>query len=134
VVARLRTVEPDGLQPPKYAYSHGIQAGPLIFVAGEISVDPKGQLVGEGDIATQTRQTITNVRSVLRAAGADLSDVTSTTVFLKDLRHFSEYEKVYAECFGAHRPARATVRADLVRPGALIEIQAVAVLTGPSGA
>jgi reactive intermediate/imine deaminase len=108
-------------------YSHGVMAGNLIFVAGQVPVDASGQLVGAGDIGAQTRQVIKNVEAVLAAEGASLADVVSTTVYLTNFDRYKDYDRVYAECFGGNRPARATVRADLVRPEWLVEIQAIAV-------
>jgi reactive intermediate/imine deaminase len=114
---------------PAAAYSHAVKAGSHVFVAGQIPVDRDGNIVGDGDIAAQTRQTIQNVEAVLRAAGGSLTDVVSTTVYLTDMANFAEYDRVYDEYFGDFRPARATVRADLVNPKLLVEIQAIAVLS-----
>ncbi|MGH2686429.1 MAG: RidA family protein [Actinomycetota bacterium] len=119
-------IQPPGLPQPSAAFSHGVASGDLIFVAGEIAQGPDGAIVGEGDVATQTRQTLRNVEAVLRAAGANLQDVVSTTVYLSSFDGYREYDRAYAEAFGDHRPARATLRADLVRDEALIEIQAIA--------
>ena len=69
----------------------------------------------------------TNVAAVLRDAGATLADVVTTTVFVKDFAEYAVFDSVWQECFGAHRPARATVKAELVHPALLIEIQAIAV-------
>jgi 2-iminobutanoate/2-iminopropanoate deaminase len=119
-------IQPSELPRPASAFSHGVASGDLIFVAGEIAQGPDGAIVGEGDLAMQTRQTLRNVEAVLRAAGASLQDVVCTTVYLTSLEGYAEYDRAYAEVFGEHRPARATVRADLIRPEALVEIQAIA--------
>jgi reactive intermediate/imine deaminase len=123
----VKVVNPPELPRPTAAYSQGVEIGNLVFVSGQIAIGTEGEIVGEGELAAQTRQTIRNVEAVLRAAGAGLLDVVSTTVYLTSFDNYAEYDRVYGECFGTHRPARATVRADLVNPALLIEIQAVAV-------
>ena len=120
-------INPPELPQPTAPYSNGVRAGGLVFVAGQLAIDDAGDLVGDGDIALQTRRTIENVESVLREAGCSLDEVVSTTVYLSSFDDYGEYNRVYAECFGENRPARATIRADLVLAGALIEIQAIAV-------
>ena len=122
----MHVLNPPELFTPAAGYSQGIAAGNLIFVAGQVSFDSDMKVVGEGDVAAQTRQTLANVEAVLKSAGASLKDVVSTTVFLKSFERYKEYDEVYMECFGDHRPARATVRADLVLPNLLVEIQAIA--------
>ena len=123
-----RAINPQTVISPSGAYSQGVLAGNLIFVAGQVGVDAGGKLSGDGGMADQTRQAITNISAVLADAGATLADVVSTTVYVK---HFSEYRlfnQVWEECFGNHRPARATLRAELVLPQLLVEIQAIAML------
>lgn len=120
-------IQPPELPVPTAAFSHGVSAGDLVFVAGQIAQGPDGDIVDESDVGAQTRQTISNIEAVLRSVGATLHDVVSTTVYLTSFEQYAEYDRAYAEGFGDHRPARATLRADLVRPGALVEIQAIAV-------
>ena len=78
-------------------------------------------------MAAQTRQTLANVAAVLRDAGLGLKDVVSTTVFVKDFTDYKLFDEVWQECFGDHKPARATVKADIVFPVLLVEVQAIAV-------
>ena len=124
----MQAINPPEMLAPVYAYSHLTSAGNLAFVAGQVALDGEGNLVGEGDVVSQTRQVLANIETILRLAGASLSDVATTTVYLKDLSDFEAFDLVYAEVFGNHRPARATVGAEMVRPEYLVEIQAVAVL------
>ena len=124
---QITALQPAGLMPPAAAYSHGVAAGPFVFVAGQAAIGANGELVGPGDVAEQTRQCLRNVSSVLAAEGLDLGDVASTTVYLADFGRYVEYDAAYAAMFGTHRPARATVRAELVWDQLLVEIQAVAV-------
>jgi|CXWL01.1.fsa_nt_gi 2-iminobutanoate/2-iminopropanoate deaminase len=121
-------LNPSSIMQPRAHYSQGVVASNLIFVAGQTGVggDPSQSMMGEG-IDAQTRQTIANIEAVLADAGATLHDVVSTTVYLVDFALYAEFDRAYADCFGSTRPARATVRADLVHPSLLVEIQAVAV-------
>jgi len=123
----METINPKDVMKPTGGYSQGISADGLIFVAGQVGVDASGKPSGDGGMAAQTRQTLANVAAVLREAGATLADVATTTVFVKDFAEYAVFDRVWQECFGAHRPARATVRAELVHPALLVEIQAIAV-------
>ena len=109
-------------------YSQGIQAGNTIYVSGQIPIDPAtGEFAGE-DIAAQTRQSLTNIREILKAGGADMSHIVKTTVLLKDIADFAAMNEVYAEFFTEPYPARAAFQAAALPKGALVEIEAIAVL------
>jgi reactive intermediate/imine deaminase len=99
--------------------------GELIFCSGALGVDANFQLV-EGGIAAQTKAAIANLQAVLAQAGATLSDVAKTTVWLTDMADFAAFNAAYAEAFGSHAPARSTVTSALAIPGALVEIEAIA--------
>ena len=108
-------------------YSQGIRAGKTIYVSGQIPIDPAtGEFAGQ-DIETQTRQSLTNIKNILKEAGADMSDVVKTTVLLKDIADFAAMNKVYAEFFTEPYPARAAFQVAAIPKGALVEIEAVAV-------
>jgi 2-iminobutanoate/2-iminopropanoate deaminase len=126
-VPDLQFLEPVSFGPPGGPFSQGVRAGNLIFVAGQAAVDEDGQIVAPGDVRAQTRYTLDRVRRVLAEAGGDLSNVVSATVFLTDLANFDGYNEAWVEQFGDHRPARATVRADLLFDF-LVEVQAIAVV------
>ena len=123
----MKIFNPDTVMTPVGAYSQGIEAGGLIFVAGQCGVDVNGKPTGDGGMAAQTRQTIANIEAILAAAGATLADVVSTTVYVKNFSEYKLFNEVWQECFGTHKPARATVQAEMVMPQLLIEIQAIAV-------
>lgn len=123
----MEAINPSEMGPPPAAYSHGMVAGDRVFVAGQVALGPDGNVVGEGDLVAQTRRTIANIETVLKVAGASLQDVVATTVYLTSFDDYAAYNEAYVEAFGGHKPARATVRADLFRPEFLIEIQAIAV-------
>ena len=110
-------------------YSQAVQAGNTIYVSGQIPIDPaKGEFAG-ADIASQTRQSLTNIKNILAAAGAQMSDVVKTTVLLADIADFTAMNEVYAEFFTEPYPARAAFQAAAIPKGALVEIEAVAVLS-----
>ncbi|MBO5520202.1 MAG: RidA family protein [Eubacterium sp.] len=109
-------------------YSQGIKAGNTVYVSGQIPIDPAtGEFAGE-DIAAQTRQSLTNIREILKAGGADMSHVVKTTVLLKDIADFAAMNEVYAEFFTEPYPARAAFQSAALPKGALVEIEAIAVL------
>lgn len=109
-------------------YSQGMTAGGLVFVSGQIPLDPAtGELVGD-TFEARVRRVLDNVEAVLRAAGSDRSRVVKVTVFLTDMGLFARLNAVYAEFFGEHRPARAAVQVAALPRGVDVEIEAVAVL------
>jgi 2-iminobutanoate/2-iminopropanoate deaminase len=109
-------------------YSQGIAAGNLLFTAGQISLDPATMEMVGSDVAAQTEQVMLNLQAVLRSAGADVASVVKTTVYLADMADFPAMNEVYAKHFGNHKPARATVQAGALPKGALVEIDAIAVI------
>ncbi|OGG04615.1 MAG: hypothetical protein A3F83_08310 [Candidatus Glassbacteria bacterium RIFCSPLOWO2_12_FULL_58_11] len=112
---------------PKGPYSPWVKAAGFIYVSGQGPVNPETGEVFLGDIAGQTRMTLDNIEAVLEDAGAHLSDVIKTTVFLTDIKNFGAMNEVYAGRFGAIRPARTTVQAAALPLGIAVEIDAVAV-------
>ncbi len=113
--------------PPKGAYSPGVRAGDLLFVSGQVPRDPRtGALVGEGDVAAQTRQTLANLAGVLAAGGASLRDVVSVTVHLANVDDWAAFDAVYRDVMPPPWPTRTVVGAEL--RGILVEVTAVAYL------
>jgi len=110
------------------AYSQGIIANGFVFTAGQIPLVPGTSHLRAGGIQAQTRQSLENVRAVLEAAGSSLDNVIKTTVFLADIQDFAAFNAVYAEFFPQAAPARSTVQAGGLPAGALVEIEAVALL------
>ena len=108
-------------------YSQAIVAGGFVWCSGQVALEPgaSGKLDG-GDVAAQTRRALKNLSAVLAAAGSAPDRVVKTTVFLTTMDHFPGMNQVYAEFFGAHRPARATVAVAALPKGALVEIEAIA--------
>jgi len=108
-------------------YSQAIRAGSFVFVSGQLGVTPSGELVGE-TIEEQTEQVFANLRAILEAAGSGLGRIVKTTVFLQHLDDFQAMNEVYAKHVGEQPPARATVEVAKLPSGALVELEAVALL------
>jgi 2-iminobutanoate/2-iminopropanoate deaminase len=109
-------------------YSQGIVANGFVFTAGQIPLDPVAGKIVEGGIVEQTEQVMKNLQEVLRAAGANWGDVVKTTVYLQDLAHFPTVNEVYGKWLGDARPARSTVQVSALPRGAMVEIDATAVI------
>jgi len=97
-----------------------------MFISGHSSIETQGRLVGPGDMRAQTRHVLTTLETILALAGLGLGDVVKTTVMLTDWRHYNAYNEVYRAFFTAPYPARSTVSGGLGMPGALIEMEAMA--------
>ena len=107
-------------------YSQAIEVGNLVYASGQLPVDPATGNFPEGGIKAQTRQSLTNVQAVLRAAGLDMSNVVKTTVFMADMADFADMNSVYAEFFTEPYPARSAVAVKALPKGAQVEIEVVA--------
>ena len=111
-------------------YSQAVRAGQLVFLSGQIPLDPQsGEMVGGDDVEAQTRQVMANLAAVLAAAGSGFQHVVKTTIFLTDLADFARVNQVYGAAFdGVLPPARATVQVAALPRGAKVEIEAIAVV------
>lgn len=111
-------------------YSQAIQAGNLVFLSGQIPLDPAtGEMVA-GGIEAQARQVMSNMQAVLNAAGVDFASLVKTTIYLVDLGEFATVNRIYGEYFATAPPARATVQVVALPKGSLIEIDGIAVKGG----
>ena len=109
-------------------YSPAIVAGNLLFVSGQVPIDPATGNMIEGDIAAQTRRVLDNVGALLSAGGASFSNVVRTTVFLADMNDFAAVNQVYGEYFVEPYPARATVQVARLPKDSRVEIDVIAVI------
>jgi 2-iminobutanoate/2-iminopropanoate deaminase len=107
-------------------YSQAIRAGSLLFVSGQVPIDPATGAIVDGDIAAQTRRVLQNLGAILDAAGLSFDHVVRTTVFLTDMNDFAAMNEVYATCFTQPAPARATVQVSRLPKDARIEIDVIA--------
>jgi 2-iminobutanoate/2-iminopropanoate deaminase len=108
-------------------YSQAIRAGNMVFVSGQIPIDPATGEILQG-IERQAVQVMENIRSVLAAAGASFADVVKTTVFVRDLNDFARVNEIYARYFEAPFPARACVEVSRLPKDVLVEVEALAVV------
>ncbi len=108
-------------------YSQAIRVGQWVFTAGQIGINPTTGRLAEGLVA-QTRQTLQNLEAVLVAAGTNLRHVVKTTIYMVDLSEFRTVNAIYGEVFDENPPARSTVQVAALPLGALVEIEAIAVL------
>jgi len=109
-------------------YSQAIKAGNLLFLSGQIPLDPQTGNLVEGDIDAQTRQVFRNIAAILKAAGASFDNVVSASVFLAAMNQFGRVNEIYASYFSSPAPARATVQVARLPKDCLVEIQVTAVL------
>jgi 2-iminobutanoate/2-iminopropanoate deaminase len=109
-------------------YSQAIASKGMVFVSGQIPIDPSTGNLVEGPIADQTQRVMTNLAAILEAAGSSLSQVVKTTVYLKDMGDFAEMNEVYGSHFPDHKPARATVQVAKLPRDVGVEIDCIAVL------
>jgi len=109
-------------------YSQAIRVGDFVFTAGQLAIDPATAELVEGGIEEQTRQVLRNIAAVLDEAGSSIDKVVKTTVFLKDVGDFKAMNEVYGEFFANEPPARSTVEVANLALGALVEIDAIAVV------
>ncbi|HYG74143.1 MAG TPA: RidA family protein [Planctomycetota bacterium] len=123
----IRSVQPATGQPPIGPYSPATVVGNTVYVSGQIPRDASGKLIADS-IENATRQSLENLREVLRAAGCTPSHVVKTTVFMQDLSEFDGMNRIYGEFFGEHRPARSTVQVAKLPAGARVEIDCIAVV------
>jgi 2-iminobutanoate/2-iminopropanoate deaminase len=107
-------------------YSQGVIAGGLLFVSGQIAIDPASNQLVPGDIEAQTEQVMKNLLAVLKAAKMGADNVVKTTVFLADLADFARMNEVYARFLGATPPARSTIQAAALPRGVKVEIDVIA--------
>jgi 2-iminobutanoate/2-iminopropanoate deaminase len=130
-IPKKEVIIPKGGAKPVAPYSPGIRVGQFVFTAGQIALDPEtGQLVG-GGVQAETRQALTNLKAILEAAGSDLDRAVKVTVFLNDMNDFSAVNEVYGTFFNEAPPARSAVQSAKLPLGALVMIEAVALVKSP---
>jgi 2-iminobutanoate/2-iminopropanoate deaminase len=120
-----RTIHTDAAPKAVGPYSQAVISDGWLFTSGQVHLDPSGNLV-EGDIGTQTRQALENLRAVLSEAGATFADVVKVTVYLRDMGDFEAMNQVYAEFFAEGLPARSCVEVSGLPVDARVEIDLVA--------
>jgi 2-iminobutanoate/2-iminopropanoate deaminase len=122
----MERIIPVGGASPRGHYTPALRAGDFIYVSGQGPIDPVTDKLAAGDVEFQTRLTLSNIRRILEAAGAGVTDVVKCSVFLRDIADFPKMNRVYAEFFGDHKPARTTIEAKFHQAEMLVEIDCVA--------
>ncbi len=107
-------------------YSQAVRHGGLVYTSGQIALDPQTGVMQAASLEAETRQTLSNLSAVLKAAGSSLERVIKTTIYLVDMNDFAEVNNIYASHFSGAPPARATVAVAALPKGARIEIDAIA--------
>jgi len=120
------TINPAGLGEALFPYSQATRAGGFVFLAGQVALDAQNNVIAPEDAYQQTEAIIERIRVILAESGLDLENVVSATVFVTSLDVLPDFNRAWAECFGAHRPARATVVAGLLLDGLVVEVQSIA--------
>jgi len=109
-------------------YSQAVRAGNVLYLSGQIPLDPVSGNLVQGDFAVQARRVFENLRAVLKESGAEFQHVVKATVYLTDIGNFPTLNSIYAEYFGEHKPARSTVGVAQLPRGAGVEIDLIAVV------
>jgi 2-iminobutanoate/2-iminopropanoate deaminase len=123
-----QSISSDGAPKAIGPYSPAVRAGNLLFVSGQVPIDPATGNMIDGDIAAQSRRVFENIGALLEAAGASFASVVRTTVFLADMNDFAAMNAVYGQYFTEPYPARATVQVARLPKDARVEIDVIAVL------
>lgn len=124
----MRIVQTDLAPRAGGHYSQAVVHGGVVYVSGQLPIDPADPKAPPGDAAAQARQALENVRHILEAAGSGMDHVLQMTVYVSDISHWDAVNRVYSEVMGEHRPARAVVPTRDLHYGWLVEIQAIAAL------
>jgi 2-iminobutanoate/2-iminopropanoate deaminase len=122
-----RIIRPDKAPNTGLPFSPGVLAGDTLYVSGHLGRDPVTNALVGGGIEAETRQSLANIREVLRAAGMDFKDVTTVTAYITSFNDFPKFNAVYREIFPNDQPARATVQVAALNDGAHVELQMIAV-------
>lgn len=126
----IETFNPAASAPPGGHYSHAVAGGGLVFVSGQLPIDPSGRKLGDAPFEAQAAQVLANVDAALQAAGSDKQRLLQVRVYITDIAHWPAFNQLYAAWIGAHRPARAVVPVPQLHFGLLIEVEAVALAGG----
>lgn len=129
-----KTVTTGTKWEPLVGYSRAVRTGNQVFVSGTTATDPSGNVVGQGDAYTQTRQILRNIESALEATGARLEDVVRTRVYVTNISLWEEVGRAHGEVFGEIQPASSMIEISrLIDPDMLVEIEANAVVLDEAG-
>ena len=126
----MKFIETKAAPIPAGHYSQAVVANGFVFAAGQLPIVPGATLEIPEGIAEQTRQVFKNLDAILKASGSSLSDLVNVQIFISDLQLWGQFNAVYQEILGSHKPARTVVPCNALHYGALVEVNAVAVARG----
>jgi 2-iminobutanoate/2-iminopropanoate deaminase len=122
----IERVNPPAMAAPGGHYSHAVVHGGIAYISGQLPIGPSGPLPPSASFEEQARQVLANVRGAVEGAGSDLAHVLKCTVYISDIADWPVFNRLYADAFGAHRPARAVVPVLPLHHGYRVEMDAVA--------
>lgn len=122
----IERLSPPGVPAPRGPYSPAVRAGDFLFVSGQVPVNPETQKMELGEIRSETRMVLSNIRRILEGAGASTADVVKCSVFLSNGGDFGAMNEVYSEFFGDAKPARTTIVCQFAMPEMKVEIDCIA--------
>ena len=121
-------VQTDKAPKPIGPYSQAVKAGSILFVSGQIPIDPETGKLVQGDFKDKAKRALMNLVSIVEAAGGSIENIVKVTVYLTDISRFPEFNKVYEDIMKGHKPARAVIGVASLPAGAEIEVEAIAIL------
>lgn len=128
-IQTIRTISAEGAPPAAGPYVHAKEFGGILYISGQLPVDPNTLRIEHEDAAGQTRQAIANIASILESAGCSLENLLKTSIFLATISDFAEVNRTYSELVGINPPARSCIEVGaLPHPEARVEIEAIAAL------
>lgn len=127
---KIESVIPAGGAKPAAPYSPGVRYGDLVFSSGQVGIDPATGKLAEGGIQAEARQSLENLKKVLEAAGSDMDHAVKCTIFMVDINDYGTINEIYGGYFSADPPARSAFQVAALPLGALVEIEAIAVVKG----
>ena len=122
-------LDPGWAWDDKIPMSQGVKVGNLVYISGQIALDPDGKVVGEGDMRAQSQRVYENIEAILKKAGGSFENIVKVTAYLTDMSRYLQYNEVRAKAFKNYRPASTTVEVTgLAFKGLLVEVEAIAYL------
>lgn len=121
-------VQTDKAPKPIGPYSQAVRAGSMLFVSGQIPIDPETGKLVQGSFKDKARRALMNLVSIVEAAGGSIENIVKVTVYLTDISRFPEFNQVYEDIMKGHKPARAVIGVASLPAGAEIEVEAIAIL------
>ncbi len=126
-IAQKKVIQTEQAPAPIGPYSQAVEANGMVFVAGQIGLNPQTRQIVAGGVEAETAQIMDNIKAILKTANLSLADIVNTTIYVKDLTYFSKINEIYGKYFEGNFPARATVGVNNLPGGAALEIAVVAV-------